>query len=237
MINQVEIGTIQRPFQPTFTPTRSTFSLTAEGDASFSAGQLEEAISAYKEATNIDPNDTDVWVKLARIQTYSSNLVTTDAQRLQRLQEALESIDQATVLAPDDSLVHATRAFVLDWLWSATNLAGQDPKTMLLEAEQEATRALQLDGQNVLAMAYYAEIMVDQQKWSQAEKTIVQAVERGSEIMDVHRVYAYVLESTANYSQAIEEYMKAIEINPNLTFLYISVGANYRRLAFSSTIP
>ena len=236
LINQVEIGAIQRPFQPTFTPTRSTNSFTSEGDASFSAGQLEEAISAYKEATNIDPNDIDVWVKLARIQTYSSNLVTTDAQRLQRLQEALDSIDQAIVLAPDDSTVHATRAFVLDWLWSATLLAGQDPKTMLAEAEQEATRALQLDGQNVLGMAYYAEIMVDQQKWSQAEKIIIQAVERGPDIMDVHRVYAYVLESTANYSQAIEEYLKAIEINPNLTFLYISVGANYRRLAFSSTI-
>ncbi|HKZ44407.1 MAG TPA: tetratricopeptide repeat protein [Anaerolineales bacterium] len=237
LINQVEIGAIQRPFQPTFTPTRSTISYTSEGDASFTAGQLEEAISAYKEATNVDPDDIEVWVKLARIQVYSSNLVTTDAQRIQRLQDALESIDKAIVLAPDDSTVHATKAFVMDWLWSATLLAGQDPKTMLAEAEQEATRALQLDGQNVLAMAYYAEIMVDQQKWSQAEKIIIQAIERGPEIMDVHRVYAYVLESTSNYNQAIEEYQKAIEINPNLTFLYISVGANYRRLAFSSTIP
>jgi tetratricopeptide (TPR) repeat protein len=236
LISKVEAGEIQRPFQPTYTPTRSTISYTSEGDAAFTAGQLEEAINAYKEATNVDPNDIDVWVKLARIQAYSSNLVTTDAQRLQRLQDAITSIDNAIVLAPDDSTVHATKAFVMDWLWSATLLAGQDPKTMLAEAEQEATRALQLDGQNVLAMAYYAEIMVDSQKWSQAEKIILQAIDRGPEIMDVHRVYAYVLESTSNYSQAIEEYQKAIEINPNLTFLYISVGANYRRLAFSSTI-
>ncbi|HCM96255.1 MAG: hypothetical protein A2X25_14900 [Chloroflexi bacterium GWB2_49_20] len=237
LVNQVDIGAIQRPFQPSPTPTRSIQSYSMEGDASFSAGQLNDAISAYIEATRINPNDTEVWVKLARIQAYSSNLLTTDAQRIERLQAALASIDQAVILAPDDSMVHATRAFVLDWLWSATTLAGQDPKTLLNEAEQEATRALQLDGQNILGMAYYAEIMIDQQKWTSAEKIIQQAIERGPELMDVHRVYAYVLESTSYYKQAIEEYQKAIQITPNLTFLYISVGANYRRLAFDSTIP
>jgi tetratricopeptide (TPR) repeat protein len=55
--------------------------------------------------------------------------------------------------------------------------------------------------------------------------------------MDVHRVYGYYLESTANYSQAIEEYQKALAIDPNLTFLYISIGNNYRTLAFQSTLP
>jgi len=236
LINQVQIGAIQRPFLPTPGPTRSVRSYAMEGDASFAAGQLEKAISAYTEATTVNPNDTEVWIKLARIQAYSSNLLTTDAQRLKRLQEALTSIDKAIALAPDDSMVHATRAFVLDWLWSQTTLAGQDPKTLLSEAEQEATRSLLLDAQNILGMAYYAEIMVDMQKWSQAEKIILQAAERGPDLMDIHRVYAYVLESTSNYTQAIEEYKKAIEITPNLTFLYISVGANYRRLAFDNTI-
>jgi tetratricopeptide (TPR) repeat protein len=236
LINQVDTGAIQRPFQLTPTPTRSTLSFTMEGDAAFASGQLNDAIDSYQQAAAINPNETGVWVKLARIQAYSSNLQTTDAQRIERLQAALTSIDQAVALAPDDSMVHATRAFVLDWLWSATVLAGQDPKTLLVEAEQEAARALQLDGQNVLGMAYYAEILVDQQNWSNAEKVILQAVERAPELMDVHRVYAYVLESTSYYKQAIEEYQKAIAINPNLTFLYISVGYNYRRLAFESTI-
>jgi len=236
LVNQVDIGAIQRPFQPSPTPTRSISSYAMEGDASFAAGQLEDAISAYTEATTINPNDTEVWVKLARIQAYSSNLLTTDAQRIERLRTALDSIDKAVILSPDESMVRATRAFVLDWLWSATSLAGQDTKNLLNEAELEATKALQLDGQNVLGMAYYAEIMIDQQKWSQAEKVILQAIERGPELMDVHRVYAYVLESTSYYNQAIEEYRKAIDITPNLTFLYISVGANYRRLAFDSTI-
>jgi tetratricopeptide (TPR) repeat protein len=237
LIGQVERGAIQRPFQATPTPTRSVLSFTMEGEASFAAGQLDDAIRSYTEATAVNPDDVDVWIKLARIQAYSSNLQTSDAQRVERLQAALVSINKALELSPDDSLVHATRAFVLDWLWSATSLAGQDPNTLLIEAEQEATRALQLDSQNVLGLVYYAEILIDLQKWTQAEKVILQAVERAPGIMDVHRVYAYVLESTSNYRQAIEEYQKAIQITPNLTFLYISVGVNYRRLAFDSTIP
>src|SRR5665648_367053 len=80
LINKIDIGAIQRPFQPSPTPTRSILSYSTEGDASFSAGQLEDAISAYTEATTVNPNDTEVWVKLARIQAYSSNLLTTDAQ-------------------------------------------------------------------------------------------------------------------------------------------------------------
>ncbi len=48
--------------------------------------------------------------------------------------------------------------------------------------------------------------------------------------MDTHRVYAYVLESTRYYSQAIEEYKKAVDVAPNMTFLYISIGQNYRQL-------
>ena len=52
--------------------------------------------------------------------------------------------------------------------------------------------------------------------------------------MDVHRVYAYVLESFGQYNQAIQEYEKALAISPNLTFLHLRAGANYRRLAFGS---
>jgi tetratricopeptide (TPR) repeat protein len=91
-----------------------------------------------------------------------------------------------------------------------------------------------LDNTNTLALAFYAEILVDQQKWTQAEENIQQALERDPSLMDVHRVYAYVLESFGQYNQAIQEYDTAISITPNLTFLYLRAGANYRRLAFGS---
>jgi tetratricopeptide (TPR) repeat protein len=53
--------------------------------------------------------------------------------------------------------------------------------------------------------------------------------------MDVHRVNAYVLETLGQYNLAIAAYEKAAAIAPNFTFLYLRIGANYRRLA--SEIP
>jgi tetratricopeptide (TPR) repeat protein len=235
LVNQVNLGKVKPLFLPTYTPTRTAESYATEGDDLFAAGKLEAAITAYGDAVRVDPSNADVFAKLARIQTYSSSLLTTDAQRKQRLAEALQSIDQAVALAPDDSTVHAIRSFVLDWSAGAsTNDA--DRASFMQEADQAATRALHLDPQNVLAQAFFAEILVDEQKWPQAEQVIVKAVERDSSIMDVHRVYAYLLESTRRYRQAIEEYQKAININPNLTFLYISVGLNYRTLAISAEL-
>ncbi len=237
LIRQVEQGNVKPLFLPTPTPTRTARSYALEGDAYFLAGNLDAAITAYREATRVDSTNAEVWAKLARIQAYSSSLLTTDAQKRERLQEALDSINRAVELAPDDSTVHAIRAFVLDWNANPLLVDEKQVADYLTEAEQEAVRALQLDTQNTLALAFYAEILVDQQKWTQAEQYIKQAVERDPTLMDVHRVYAYVLESLGQYNLAIQEYDKAIAIAPNLTFLYLRAGANYRRLAFESVEP
>jgi tetratricopeptide (TPR) repeat protein len=226
-------GEIASPFVPTPTPTRTTFSLNSEGDALFTAGKLNDAIIAYGESLQVNPNDAEGWANLARMQVYSSALLTTDADRKQRMQEALLSIDRAVEVDAENSNVRAIRAFVLDWSANPA-LAGDQAEALLIAAEKEAAIALQLDPQNTLALAYFAEILVDQQKWSQAQINIEQAIERGEDIMDVHRVYAYVLESQSYYRQAIEEYDKAIAIMPNLTFLYISAGTNYRQLALTA---
>lgn len=222
-------GEVKPLFLPTPTPTRTSQSYAMEGETHFNAGDLEKAIVAYKEATRLDPQNADLWAELARIQGYSSNQMTTDDQRRTRLQEALASADKAEAADPFNSTVRAVRAFVLDW-YATPSLAGDQWQAKLTEAEQEAVHALQLDNQNTLALAYYSEILVDQQKWIQAEQYIQQAVQRDPSIMDVHRVYAYVLETLGEYNTAIEEYQKAVAITPNLTFLYIRMGANYRRL-------
>jgi tetratricopeptide (TPR) repeat protein len=236
LIRQVDQGDIKPLFLSTPTPTRSVDSYALEGDAQFSAGGLDDSIAAYREAVRVDPTNAQIWAKLARIQAYSSALLTTDPDRLARLTDALGSIDQAVTLAPDDSTVHAMRAFVLDWNANPSLVGDKQTQAYLTEAEQEAVRALQLDNQNTLALAFYAEILVDQQKWTQAEQYILQALQRedADSLMDVHRVYAYVLESLGLYNQAIQEYDIAISISPNMTFLYLRAGANYRRLGFGS---
>ncbi|HXF84928.1 MAG TPA: tetratricopeptide repeat protein [Anaerolineales bacterium] len=241
MLQQMDKGNIQPLFVPTPTPTRTAESYALEGDSNFSAGKLDAAIQAYREAVRVDPNNAEIWWKLARIQTYSSAFLITDAERKARLLEALESARKAVELAPDESMAHAILAFTLDWN-ADTDLYTDNPRQVqayLTEAEQAALRALQLDNSNTLALAFYAEVLLDQQKWTQAEQYINQALQRegADELMDVHRIYAYLLETLGQYNLAITEYDKAIAIEPNFTFLYLRAGANYRRLAFDIPNP
>jgi len=233
LVNAVQAGQIQPMFSPTLTPTRTADSFAFEGETHFKAGDLKKAITAYNNATRLAPQNGDLWSELARIQTYSSNLLTTDKEKQQRLTEAYESADMAVKVSPDSSKAWAVRAFTLDW--NANNAFNVDKKdSYMTEAEQNAVRALQLDNQNTLALAYYSEILVDQQKWDQSLQVINQAVaqssQRGEASMDLHRVNAYVNESLGNYDVAINEYKEAVKVTPNLTFLHISIGLNYRQL-------
>jgi tetratricopeptide (TPR) repeat protein len=223
----MQSGEIRPLFLPTPTPTRTAGSYALEAETHFMAGDLEKAISAYQEATSAEPENAQLWAELARIETYSSNLLTTDAEKSARLQDAMMSINRAEELSPDDSTVRAIRAFVLDW---NASLAGSGASAMLTEAEQEAVHAIQLDPANTLALAFYAEVLVDQQKWLQAQQYANQAAEQNPNLMDVRRINAYVLESLGDYNNAIKEYQAAVDINPNLTFLYISIGKIYRHL-------
>jgi tetratricopeptide (TPR) repeat protein len=157
-------------------------------------------------------------------------MMTTDAERAQRLGEALDSIDRAKELAPTSSQVLAIRAFVLEWS-SSTFLVDEETSVDLLNrAEAEALMALQIDNTNTLALAYYAEVLVGQKKWNQAYQYIQQAMERDPTLMDVHRIMAFTYETLGEYNLSIQSYKKAIEIMPNYTYLYIAVGRIYRHL-------
>lgn len=244
LIRSVQQGDVKPLFLPTATPTRSSISYTLEGDALFTAGKLEDskdqngnvspgAITAYKQAALVDENNAEIWSQLARAQVYSTALIVQRPALLARLDEAIESAQKAVEINPDSSDAHAVYAFALDWKASYVTDA-RERQSLLQEAEQQATRAILLDNTNVLAQAFYAEILVDQQKWAQAQQIIEQALAADSSLMDVHRVHASVLESLGEYALAIEAYNRAIVIAPNMTFLYLRAGAGYRRLAFES---
>lgn len=237
MLQQINQGDIKPLFVATPTSTRTTDSYLLEGDANFTSGNLDAAIQAYRKAVEVNPSDAQTWAELARVQTYSSAFLITDAQKKVRLLEALESANKAVELAPDDSTAHAIRAFAHDWNANSSFYTTEEVQEYLRLAEQDALRALQLDGSNTLALAFYAEILLDQQKWDQAQFNIEQALAQDDTLMDVHRVYAAVLETYGQYNLAITEWDKAIALEPNFTFLYLRAGANYRRLAFEDPNP
>jgi tetratricopeptide (TPR) repeat protein len=234
---QVNRGQIQSPFSPTPTPTRAAQSFILEAQAYFDAGKLDDpasdrdAIDTYRKALEVDPNDPLVLAELARIQAYSSLFLSTDKERLARLEDARDNVLQASELAPDDSTVLALKAFVLDWNASSNLITSDEREAYLADAEAAASRAYLLDPENAIALAFYAEVLLDQQKWDQALGYAEQAVNKAPEVMDTHRVYATVLEYVGAYRDAIEEYERASSINPNLTFLLLNIGLGYRNLA------
>ncbi|MBN2046199.1 MAG: tetratricopeptide repeat protein [Anaerolineaceae bacterium] len=223
------MGEIQPLLQPTPTPTRTSDNYAMEGETYFIAGNLNEAVNSYQKALELDPLNAEIWAELARIQAYSSSTLTTDAQRIARLDEARISADRAVEADPENSNAHAIRAFVLDWA-AGSALDADTKNNLLLEAEREVIQALTLDNQNTLALAYYAEIQVDQLLIVQAQQNIEEALQRNEDLMDVYRVRAYVLENLGYYGDAIDSYLEAARITPNLTFLYIRVGVNFRQL-------
>lgn len=224
----IDRGKIQPLFIPTPTATRSATSYREEGTAFFEAGNLDLAIKAYQDALAVNQSDYLGWTELARIQTYSSSLLTQERQR-NRLIEALASIDKAVQLAPEDSSAHAVRAFVLDWSAGAAGTT-IEYESFIAEASTEAALALQLDNNNVMALAYQAEVYADLQQYTQAGEYAERALAIDPNSLDTLRVNAYVLESVGNYAAAIEQYKRAAEVAPNQTFLYIRIGQNYREL-------
>ncbi|MDA1330526.1 MAG: tetratricopeptide repeat protein [Chloroflexi bacterium] len=228
LLRGVSTGEVQPLFLPTPTATRSVTSYREEGQAFFEAGNLDLAIQAYQDALAVDPTDFVGWAELARIQAYSSSTLTQENKRV-RLQEALDSIETALDLNAESSIVHAVRAFVLDWSAGAAGSAAER-QAFLAQASTAALLARQLDNRNVLALAYQAEVFVDQQQYTQAFQYAELALSLEPNSLDTRRVYAYVLEASGEYGAAIDQYKGAAEVAPNLTFLYISIGQNYRQL-------
>ncbi len=138
------------------TPTRTSGSFLGEAEALLGAGNLEGAITAYNEGLEFDPNNVQGLTELARLQVYSSRLLT-PVDGYNRLLEAYDSIQRAVELDPENSDAQAVLALTLDWLGTNTSTPVDDREGYLVEASQAASIALQLDNTNALAIAYRAE--------------------------------------------------------------------------------
>jgi len=236
LLLQTGRGQITSPFAPTPTPTRSAQSYLLQAEAYFAAGKLDDpnsdadAIDTYIKALEVDPDNALTLAELARIQTYASSAASSDHERLADLEQARDNIRRAAEIAPEDSHVLAIKSFVLDWNASSNLITNEQREAYLAEAEADANRAFLLDPDNALALAFYAEVLLDQQKWDQSLEYAEQAVESAPDIMDVHRVYGTVLESVGLYGDAIRQYKVASELAPNLTFLLLRIGLGYRNL-------
>lgn len=213
--NQVVVPVTPPLFIPTTTPTRAPEAYIADADALAKDGKFLQAIEAYKQAIEVDPQNAANYVDLAKIQIYN-----------QQYKDAQTSAENALLLNPNNPMAHAFRG------WALLNEGDY------LLSEAAIKRALELDSNNAIAHAAYAELLV---RLLEVDQAPINAVEKASEesrlalalapdIMETHRARGIVLFNTSNYELAIQEFLTAIQLNSNLPDLHLSLGLAYRVL-------
>ncbi len=207
--NQIYLPTQPNPFEPTPTPTRSPESFVTEAQALFAEGKLLPAVGAYQQAINSSPQDSSLYVSLARTQVFAG-----------QYEEAQKNAENALLLNPNNALAYGVHAWALDF-------QGRNS-----EAQASIQEALRLDPNNALIHAYYVEILINTgfEGYEKAAEESRVALALDPDLVETRRARALILEATGNYEEAIAEYQAAININPNISSLYIGLGLNYRIL-------
>ena len=199
---------INVPFMPTPTATRSPESFLNEAEALTAEGKISQAVEAYEQAIIADPTNPSTYVSLARVQLLAG-----------LYQEALNNADNALLLNPSNAMALTVKAWALNYM--------ED----YLGAEAVIAQAIELDANNALAYAVNAEILLDQGNYEDIETAIAlsrKAQELAPNALETHRIRGYVLFYTANYEDALAEYQAAIALNDKLWDLHYSLGAIYK---------
>ena len=102
--NQVYLPTQPNPFEPTPTPTRSPESFVTEAQALYAEGKMLPAIDAYQQAINSAPQDSSLYVALARVQIFAG-----------QYEEAESNARNAILLNSNNALAHGVLAWALDF--------------------------------------------------------------------------------------------------------------------------
>jgi tetratricopeptide (TPR) repeat protein len=212
--NQVYLPAQPNPFEATPTATRSPESFVTEAEELYKSGKLLQAIDAYQEAINVSPQNPALYIAIARIQVWAG-----------QYEEAKANAENALLLNQDSSMARAVRAWALDFLGNNS------------DALTEIEKAIELDPNNALAHAYYAEILIDSNSFENYDKAAEEsriAATLDPTLLEARRARAYVLSTLGregnNYELAIQEYRAAIEINPNIAILHMELGQNLRIL-------
>jgi superkiller protein 3 len=205
---------IAQPFVPTPTPTPGAFIYGQAAITAYEAGNLKGAIDYYRYAAQLEPDDAVYRIPLSRLLILAGDP-----------EAALEEAEKAVELSPDSARALAALCQAQDW-------NGQ-----LVEAIETCRRAIELDPTYAEAHAYLAEAYTDSilsgdysVSWGRVVQEAEKAVELDSKSVDAYRNLGYVWNSQGYYQLSNEYYQKALEIHPNLSYLYVKMAVNYRAL-------
>ncbi len=213
-VDRFILPTAQTPFMATSTATRDPESYVTDAENLFAEGKLLQAIDTYMEAIRIKPDDPSFYIALARVQIFAG-----------KYDEALVNAENSLLLNPNNSMALAVRA------WALTQ------KGDYVAADDSLTEALRLDPTNGIIQAYKAFLygkMYENNAGPYVDPITVAieasqaAVTLAPNSLEAHWARAYILQITDNREQAVQEYLLAIQINPNISEIHLELGVTYK---------
>ncbi len=210
ILNQFIIPNVASPFIPTPTETRQPKSYVLDAEAFAADGKFIQAIDSYLEAIRLDPDNSSLYIALARAQIFAG-----------RYDDALVNASDALLLSPDNSMAYAVRA------WALTR------KGELDEADRVIQEALRLEPNNAIAHAYYAILLGNmyEQDAGPYLDPITLAIDEsntamalGPDKLEVRWARAYVLSITGNLNSlfnSIRQPLRLIPISPSCIWNWV----------------
>jgi tetratricopeptide (TPR) repeat protein len=186
---------------PTSTPTAGYYAAAAE--EAVWEGTVSRAVAAYQQSLDMEPNQTELYLDLARLLIYNGHP-----------ERGLEMARQALIRQPENARAWALLGLSYSWLG------------LPRQATTYCRRAVELDPTLPEAYAYLAEAYIDDGQWYAANTTIATALELDATNVDVLRNRAFVLESQGSYTRAIQGYREALQVDDNWVQLYLGIGRN-----------
>jgi protein O-GlcNAc transferase len=179
----------------------------AEADQQMAVGHWSAAEAIYADLLNTSPGLAPAHAGLARALVYEN-----------RPADAVDHAQKAADLEPKSAEYQAVLALALDW-------SGNTDRALIA-----ARRATELDAGLVEGWAYLGEAETDKFRLREASDALGHATAVDPDNAEVLRVQAYLAETNADYSSAVDLYKRAIQKAPERSYLYISLGHAQRAL-------
>ncbi|HSM57000.1 MAG TPA: tetratricopeptide repeat protein [Candidatus Sulfomarinibacteraceae bacterium] len=206
---------------PTATPepTRSAAEYATSAALYERDGEYENAVEAYERAIALDETNITYYLRLIDL------LIA-----INRPQDALARADQAQVLAAERPDVWVARAAAhLANGYRLAETGGPDAELSFQEAINAAAGATELDPNAAEAYAYMAEALIrlGPERYNEAIENAALGVELAPDSPVTRKAMARAYEVRGLYDFAIEEYLAALDQNPNLHELRIDLAYLY----------
>jgi serine/threonine protein kinase len=195
----------KRPAEPTVieavVPPKSHKDWLEEGNAFFKLKQYKEAIKAYEEAVQLDPNNAVAY--------RNKGVALND---LGRYEEAIKAYEEAIQLDPNNAVFYRNRCVALNWLGRYE------------EAIKAYEEAIQLDPNSAVFYRNKGVALSKLGRYEEAIKACEEAIQLDPNNAVVYRTKGVALNWLGRYEEAIKACEQAIRLDPNNAIAYSNKG-------------